>query len=350
MTARRLGPQSALVPAPSQTQSSEVHRPGARADHHSARSVARSSGWSRSGRRLLLALCVAILLCQRAPREHLRAYRGLLPDVPATAQSGSAGSLVLNLPTHYAAPVYLSPVDGVLISEWPGRTLLLGLGLRFDDGHAGWQLVRDPSGNEGWVAELFLAEDGPATGPPADEDYLGPVRWDGSIVYCANPNGGPPGLEGDAFVALVERAAARWQDLAEGALPLVSLGRCESDATALGDGQNTVGWVDDLGLVIAAQTWPNAETGIVSEMDVRVSRGYFLRLQERHPARALQRCVFSTLVHEIGHVLGLDHPRSRLLPSSMQGVGASRCDKGQPTGLDKENLLRRYASSTLGLQ
>ena len=295
------------------------------------------------GRLLLLALCLAILLCQRPPRDSLRAYRGLQPAMPEAAQTSTPGTLYVNLPARYVAPLYLSPTDGGLAAEWPGGSVLLGLGNRFDDGHVGWHLVRDPSGNDGWIAELFLDQQPPVIGLPDDEDYLGPVHWAGEIKYCANPAGGPPGLDGDGFVALVERAAARWQEVGQGALPLVSRGRCESDPSALGDGANTVGWIDDLGLAIAAQAQPDADAGVVGEIDVRVSRGYFLRLQQRDVSKTLETCVFSTLVHEMGHVLGFDHPRSRMLPSSMQGVGAARCDKGHPTASDKDNLLRRYA-------
>ena len=300
---------------------------------------------------LALATTMVLLLCQCAPRDDRPAYRGLQPTIPDTAQPVPAGPLFVNLPSGYTAPVYLSPTAGGLVAEWPGGTLMTSLGSRVDDGQAGWLLVRDPSGNEGWLAELFLDAQLSAMTPPSDQDYeyLGPVSWAGDVAYCANPTGGPPGLDGAAFVALVGRAAARWQEVGEGVLPLVSHGRCENAPTALGDGMNAIGWVDDLGLVIAAQTWPNADHDIVTEMDIRLSRGYFQRLQARDPGKALETCVFSTLVHEFGHLLGLDHPRSRAVPSSMQGVGASRCDKGQPTASDKANLLRRYAPGRVGL-
>lgn len=304
--------------------------------------------WAQAPARhgLLLAVCVAVLLWHGARPDDLRAYRGLQPAIPETAQPGKPGPLYVDLPASYVAPLYLSPVDGGLVSEWPGGTLLTALGSSFDDGRVGWQLVRDPSGNEAWVADLFLNEQLSVVGEPGDDDYVSSVRWDGEIAYCANPTGGPPGLDGDAFVALVERVAARWQEVGEGSLPLSPRGRCENDPTLLGDGMNAVGWVDDLGLVIAGQAWPNADQGTVTEIDIRLSRGYFMRLQERDPSRTLERCVFSTLVHEFGHLLGLDHPRSRLLPSSMQGVGASRCDKGQPSASDKETLLRRYTPTS----
>ena len=306
-------------------------------------------GQAPSGRGLLLAVCVTILLSPHAPHDSLHVYRGLRPAVPEAARPSRSETLYLKLPATHTAPLYLSPTEGRLVSEWPGGTPLMGLGRSFDDGHAGWQLVRDPGGNAGWVAELFLDKQRPAVDPPADEGYLASVRWDREILYCANPAGGPPGLDGDAFVALVERAAARWQAVGEGSLPLGPRGRCGNDPSALGDGMNTIGWVGDLGLVIAAQARPDAEHGLLREIDIRLSRGYFLRLQARDPAKTLQKCVFSTLVHEMGHLLGLDHPRSRMLPSSMQGVGAARCDKGQPTASDKENLLRRYAPGRIGL-
>ena len=293
---------------------------------------------------LAVVACVAILSCQPAPHDALQRARGLQPALPETAQPAGTEPLYVNLPLSYSASLYLSPIDGGLVAEWPGGTRVQSLGSRFDDGKVGWRLVRDPMANEGWISELYLHEQFSAMAPPIERDYeyLGAVRWGGEIVFCTNPAGGPVGLDGDAFVGLVEGVAARWQETADGVLPLASRGRCENDPTALGDGMNAVGWVDDLGLAIAAQTWPNADRGTVTEMDIRLSRGYFQRLQARGPARTLEACVFSTLVHEFGHLLGLDHPHSRAVPSSMRDVGASRCDKGQPSEWDRANLLHLY--------
>jgi hypothetical protein len=292
---------------------------------------------------VVLAFCAAMLLLQREPSDPRLTTRGPRAVVPEAAFPSETGERYLNIPAHYLASLYRSPIDGPLILEWPGGTRVIALGWRFFDGFADWELIRDPSGNEGWVAALFLDERLTAFDPPTDESYPASVWWEKPIQYCVNPVGGPPGLDGEAFVALVERAADRWQEVADGHLPLESQGRCESSPDARGDGVNTVGWTDDLGLVIAAQAWPDADQGVVNEIDIRVSRGYFQRLRARDPTKTLQTCVFSTLVHELGHLIGLDHPGSRSLASSMQGFGASRCDKGQPTASDRANLLQRYA-------
>jgi hypothetical protein len=298
---------------------------------------------------LLLAFVGIMIALQREPSRTL-AYHGFAARIPPNTRPGRSGPLYVDVPASSTATLFLSPITGGLYLEWPGGSRVTALGTGYFDGHADWELVRDPAGNEGWMAAPYLSERYTADRPPSpgDEDYLSDVRWPGEIDFCVNPSGGPPGLDGDAFVALVEQAADRWQDVADGRLPLVSQGRCDASPDARGDGVNTIGWTDDLGLVIAGQTWPDADHGEAHEMDIRLSRGYFERLVEHDPTKMLEPCVLSTVVHELGHLLGLDHPRSRALESSMQAVGASRCDKGQPTATDAANLLRRYGPDAAG--
>ncbi|MCC7371110.1 MAG: hypothetical protein IT306_22030 [Chloroflexi bacterium] len=273
-------------------------------------------------------------------------FHGLPPSVPEAAQPDQAGPRFVNLPPGYGASLYQSPTDGPFLAEWSGGTPMTALGQRFEDGHARWQLARDPLGNEGWIADLFLSEQPPDDAPPdGDESYLSAVSWAGEIVICANPAGGPPGLDGDDFVTLVAVAVARWQATADGLLPLRTTGRCEADPNLRGDKVNVVGWTPDVGLVIAGLAWPDADSGTLSETDVMLSRGYFERLHAQRPGQTIRACAFSTLVHELGHVIGLDHPRSRLLKSSMQAVGASRCDKAIPSASDRAQLLKRYSPS-----
>jgi hypothetical protein len=294
---------------------------------------------------LLLAFAGTIARLQADPPSQMRTYRALQARIPPETRPGRTGTLYVDVPSSYAATLFLSPITGGLYLEWPGGSQVTALGTGYFDGFADWELVRDPTGNQGWMAAPFLNEQFTADRPPGpgDDQYLSEVWWAGEIAYCVNPSGGPPGLDGDAFVSLVNRAADRWQEVADGHLPLAARGRCDSSPDTRGDGVNTIGWTPDMGLVIAGQAWPNADHGVVSEMDVRLSRGYFERLILHNPDKSLEPCVFSTTVHELGHLLGLDHPRARSLPSTMIAVGASRCDKGHPTAFDRANLLRRYA-------
>jgi hypothetical protein len=264
---------------------------------------------------LLLALSLLLLTVRIAPASVHATYQGRQPEIPASAQENPVGPRYVDLPPGYWASLYQSPTAGGLLAEWFGGTEVTALGRFFDDGRAYWQLVRDPLGNEGWIGQIFLSEHPPVDSPPADDEpYLSRVIWDGQIVVCVNPAGGPPGLDGDQYVELVQVAIDRWQAVTGGILPLASHGRCDADPNVRGDGVNVVGWRSDFGLIIAGLAWPDAESGTIRELDILLSRGYFERLAGHTPGKSIRACTLSTLVHEIGHLLGLDHPRSRLLP------------------------------------
>lgn len=314
--------------------------------------MTRGLGWMAValGAGLVVAFVAVMVALQRDPPAQMLTFRGLSARIPPNTRPGQNGPLYVNVPPGYIATLYLSPITGGLYLEWPGGSKVAALGTGYFDGYVNWELVRDPAGNEGWMAEPYLAAQYTAaqTPGPRDMDYLSAVHWEMPIALCVNPTGGPPGLDGDRFISLVAEAVQRWQGVTDNRLPLVSNGRCDTSPDTRGDGINTIGWTEDLGLIIAAQAWPNADQGVVSEMDVRLSRGYFTRLLIHDPTKQLEPCVLSTIVHELGHVLGLNHPDALALPSSMRAVGAARCDKAEPTTFDAANLLRRYAPGAIG--
>jgi hypothetical protein len=130
------------------------------------------------------------------------------------------------------------------------------------------------------------------------------ARWPRTpIVYCVvrdSPEGFVPH---EALVALVQRAIEAW------GLPSAFNGDCPGPITH-GNGINEIGWGDLPGepaaLTEAGQTNLRYQSGAdggppdIVEADVTI---------ERRPARGkdTETCLYTTLLHETGHVLGVPH-------------------------------------------
>jgi tetratricopeptide (TPR) repeat protein len=66
-----------------------------------------------------------------------------------------------------------SPGNGQRIKVWPDGTALTDLGESAEQGGKTWKRVRDPEGNEGWVAADFLVSANPPAGAAGSESGAG---------------------------------------------------------------------------------------------------------------------------------------------------------------------------------
>ena len=189
----------------------------------------------------------------------------------------------------------------------------------------------------------------PPTGtvPPTPTSVLPPnpdalLRWDKLPVhYCIDETN--QGFLGPlALTALVERALAAW------GVPTVDDGAC-AGGTQQGDGINEIGWgvpatqAGGRGSFEAGVTLLRS-TECVSSCDPadRVQLVEADIVIDRNPPRPFRNeaCAYSTVLHETGHFLGLDH-----LPApAVMAAETSSCPQAL-TAADHAALVQRYGPS-----
>jgi hypothetical protein len=158
------------------------------------------------------------------------------------------------------------------------------------------------------------------------------------VSYCiATGDGGYVG--NDVLIASLERAFAAW------GVPTIDAGAC--DAVTGEDDTNEIGWGD---LHTGAGRRPGVyEAGLTSLRYRTCTSGCDandpvhiveadITIDTVPPAEFRSgRCLYSTVLHETGHFLGLDH-----LPSpSVMAAETSTCLESL-TDADREALLARY--------
>lgn len=176
----------------------------------------------------------------------------------------------------------------------------------------------------------------PTPALPPNPDVL--LRWDVVPVrYCLSTTESGYVADED-FTALVERAFATW------GVPSVDTGAC--GAIVQDDGVNEVGWGT---LNTGDASGDVFEAGLTSLRSRRCTAGCdaddLIRIVEADisidsaPPREFRnrRCLYSTLLHETGHFLGLDH----LPPPAIMAAETSVC-LDAPAAADREALLARY--------
>lgn len=179
-----------------------------------------------------------------------------------------------------------------------------------------------------------------ATPTPALPDNPNALeRWDTvPVTYCVVPSD-----EGytsmDAFTADVDRAFSTW------GVPFTDSGSC--DAIVDEDGVNEIGWgAITVGQSLGGQLY---EAGLTSLRYRRCTSGcdpndpiYIIeadiRIDTTPPSEyRSDRCLYSTLLHEVGHFLGLEH----LPPPAVMAAETSTCIE-ELTDADRDALLARY--------
>jgi hypothetical protein len=176
----------------------------------------------------------------------------------------------------------------------------------------------------------------PTPALPQNPDAL--QRWNTVPVYYCISATESGYVATDEFTALTDRAFATW------GVPSVDTGPC--DAIVDSDGVDEIGWGT---LQTGARAGEVFEAGRTSLRYQRCTAGcdpndpvHMVEADitiDSAPPREFRsgRCLYSTLLHETGHFLGLDH-----LPAPAVMAATTSVCLDAPTDADREALLARY--------
>jgi len=172
--------------------------------------------------------------------------------------------------------------------------------------------------------------------PALPPNPQGLTRWDAlPVPYCVSAGDGYASRE--TFVDAVHRAFAAW------GVPVTDTSACGPPVQ--GDGVNEIGW----GALASGQRLYEAglTQTVTSRCRANCNPDDLVRLSEADitidtdpPAEFRNvTCLYSTLLHETGHFLGLDH----LPPPAVMQTETSGCPT-RLTAADREALLERYGA------
>lgn len=200
---------------------------------------------------------------------------------------------------------------------------------------------------------LVACEKGPSLGPGSEDllasaaqadcgfiqnSYGQRVSWKSNIPVVLQLHKSYP----DEFVETLKKAAQHWNDAA--GLTLFRFERNDdlTSETIKKDKANTIHWMNTW---VETQKNQQAVTTVywlgntLSESDIAIDNKYFSYYLDQ-PATPLEVHLESLLVHELGHVLGLDHQKT--VPSVMWPILNGASVRVNLSSADRETIKCEY--------
>jgi Matrixin len=134
-----------------------------------------------------------------------------------------------------------------------------------------------------------------------------PIRWGSRVITYSVSNAGVPGVSVDAFEAALQRAAQSWEAAPGSNITFQYSGRTSAHPLDL-DGRNTIGFLNIpelVGVLGVTATLADVVSGEIVESDMFLNAANDWSVAGGGEEGAYD--VESIALHELGHMLGLDH-------------------------------------------
>lgn len=285
----------------------------------------------------MLALIAALLLVVE-PSAAPTTEANIFPS--AIAYMGNAGGR--EVPVYWKPKLRDLPIGFLDDGE---RVEIISSVVRSDGNR--WVKVRGRVGFEAWSLTRTLQPN-----PPFQENgravprYIGAARLTAPLQLCVNPAAMPQSSFSQGLVVdMVNRSIQIWQSAVGGRIPLTNTGLCRTSVKLHNDGLSVVGFGspnDEKGKALLGATHKRVVGRRIVEADVELSTS-LLSKRVLNPSwmadRSPTSCLSQTLLHEIGHVIGMGHAPETTISVMVPGAVCIRITELPKADVQNVQLL-----------